>query len=177
MVLVDGTGSINDDFRGKVVDRRRIVFKIDFTKGAEEEAIEVGEDGGATRGDAVLHEEDGELGEEIVDLRGGFEFRELAVEIRGEINGVRFRGGRPGVAEAAGGVGVNNTKAAVAAFGGEVTAAGELGGTGWSVFDVHFLSSIEMIGGVPPMEMQRVRSELMGKELQEINGAGECASE
>ena len=159
----------------------RVIFEVDFAEGAEEEAIEVGEDGSATWGDAVLDEENGEFGEEVVDLRGGFEFGELAVEIRGEIDGVGLGGLETGVTEAQARFGIRDGEAALAAFGGEVAAARETGGAGWSVFCVHFNPrSIPRLEsgpvGIPAVAMKRVRSDLIAKELGKINGAEERVS-
>jgi hypothetical protein len=57
-----------------------IGFAVDGGKGAEFEIGEVGEDRGATGGDAVLDKEAGELGEEVVDLDGGLEVEGFVAE-------------------------------------------------------------------------------------------------
>ena len=51
----------------------RVEFVVDGGEGAEFEAGDISEDGGAAGGDAVLDEEAGEFGEEVVDLGGGAE--------------------------------------------------------------------------------------------------------
>jgi hypothetical protein len=45
---------------------------FDGGEGAEEEAVDVGQDGGATRGDAALLEGEGEIPEMGMDVGGGF---------------------------------------------------------------------------------------------------------
>jgi hypothetical protein len=52
----------------------------------EELVGDVSEDGGATRGDAILHDEDQELGKELVDLLGGLQVVELAEEVGGKVD-------------------------------------------------------------------------------------------
>lgn len=71
-------------------------FVIDGREGAEFEAGNVSEDRSATGGDAVLDEETGELGQEVVDLGGRAEVGRFVAECRGEISiddlGVGLRG-------------------------------------------------------------------------------------
>ena len=73
---------------------------------AVEELIgDVGEDGSSTRGDAPLGDENQEASEELVDVRGALELRELAEEFGREINRVTLRlltGGAEGGAEGEG---------------------------------------------------------------------------
>ena len=66
------TGKIQDDGgAGCVFGGLRLPFLLDGREGAEELVGDVGQDGGAARGDAVLREMDEERGEEVIDLRGG----------------------------------------------------------------------------------------------------------
>ncbi len=67
-------GNVDDvGGRGGVVVGFRMEFLFDGGEGAEQQAVDVGEDGGASRGDAVLGEQQEELGEDLVDVRGGLE--------------------------------------------------------------------------------------------------------
>ncbi len=60
---------------------------LDGGKGAEEEARDIGDGGGASRGDAVLGEEGQEPGEDPVDFGGGGELEEIADEVGGGSKG------------------------------------------------------------------------------------------
>ena len=68
-----------------------VELALDGDEGMEELVGDVGEDGGATGGDAVLHDEDQELGQELIDLIGGLEVVELDQEVGGkvDVNGLR----------------------------------------------------------------------------------------
>ncbi len=58
--------------------------------------MDVGEDGGAARGDAALLEGEGEVPEVGVDVGGGFLFWEVLAEEGGEIGGVALLRQRKG---------------------------------------------------------------------------------
>ena len=73
------TGPI--DFNGLTID-----FALDGNQGVEELVGDVGKDGGATRGDTILDDEDQELGKELVDLLGGLQVIELAEEVGGKVD-------------------------------------------------------------------------------------------
>ncbi len=75
-------------------------FLFDGGEGAEKQAVDVGEDGGASRGDAVLGEQEEELGEDLVDVRGGQEADELAHQVGGEVGDLAFLLLEVGVTEA-----------------------------------------------------------------------------
>ena len=125
-------GEIQDDFGSElVVGGWGIEFLIDGGEGAELEAVDIGHDAGVTRGDAAFDEKDEEAGEEVVDLRGGFEIGEEAGEGGREVGGaivvVLLLEGR--MAEAEAGAGVLDGEAAAATSAGDV-AAGGMGGTG-----------------------------------------------
>ena len=81
------------------------MLAVDGVVRMQELVGDVGEDGGAARGDAAFGDEDEEAGEELVDVHGGIELGELGEEVGGEILGV-FEGVRGerndlfGVAEA-----------------------------------------------------------------------------
>lgn len=76
-------------------------FAVDGRKGTEEEVADVGENGSAPGGDAVLGQEDEEVGEDLVDVVGGLEGGELADELGGEVFGfgLFFEGTGVGVAK------------------------------------------------------------------------------
>jgi hypothetical protein len=62
------------------------VFRLaESGQAAEKNLTEIGEDGGATGGNAVLHKKDGNLTEKSVNAGGGMESREPAEEGRREI--------------------------------------------------------------------------------------------
>jgi len=65
--IVPGTGHVDDDaiFVGALL-------VSEGGQGAEQQAADVGENGGATRGDAALLEGEGEVPELGVDVGGGF---------------------------------------------------------------------------------------------------------
>jgi hypothetical protein len=81
-----GAGHVPIPLDGLAVD-----FAFYSDQGVEELIGYVGKDGGPTRGDAVLHDQDKELGEELVDLVGGLEIVEPDQEVGGEINVDRLR--------------------------------------------------------------------------------------
>jgi hypothetical protein len=65
-----------------------LVVVVDGAVGVQELVGDVGQDGGAARGDAALADLDEEIGEELVDREGGLELGEFANEFCGEIRGV-----------------------------------------------------------------------------------------
>jgi len=97
---------------------------VDGGEGAEFEAGDISEDGGVAGGDAVLDEQAGEFGQEVVDLGGGAEVVGLVAEGCGEIDvgdlGVRMHGG---VTIAEWRIGVAGEEAAAGAVGELVVAA------------------------------------------------------
>jgi len=117
-----------------------LAFLLDGGESAEEELIDVGEDGGAARGDAVLSEEDHEFGEEVMNLGGGVELGEVAGEGGGEVGvgGIGLLLLEAGMAKAETGMRVQDVQTATAAFAGEMAAAGVVGGAGFGVFISHF---------------------------------------
>ena len=106
------------------------VLAVDGVVGVEELVGDVGEDGGAARGDAAFGDEDEEAGEEKFYIEGGIEFGELGEEIGGEVFGVvvgvsgkRNGGDVLGVAEAEAMVRAQAGEAATLAVGIDVGAA------------------------------------------------------
>ena len=148
--------------------------------GAENLVGDVGEDGGAARGDAAFSDEDEKAGEKLVDGEGGVKLGELGEEIGGEVLEVAGRGeeGETGgdfaleMAEAEAGFWTG--KAAAPAIGIAMQAArgvvfrsagvvagpcrrcdgnGIGNGSGASGFRIHgflFLGEIFLRGGTPP---------------------------
>jgi hypothetical protein len=104
-----GARDVDDDARFAGV----FLF-VDSGEGAEEEAVDVGEDGGAARGDAALLEDEGEVPEVGVDVGGRFILREILAEESGEVGGVVAEGGQMARAES----GVPQDEAATLAAGG-----------------------------------------------------------
>jgi hypothetical protein len=89
MVLVlrtIGARTAHDDVDGPV--GVAVVVVINGAVRVEELVGDVGQDGGAARGDAALGDLDEEIGEEFVDGDGGLEVGEFADELGGEIRGV-----------------------------------------------------------------------------------------
>lgn len=133
----------HDGGAGCVFGRLCLEFLLDGREGAEELVGDVSQDGGAARGDAVLREMDEERGEEVIDLRGGFEGggvcgkngAEAVIERGGTRLGEvpigrgeapRGRGEARGVAETVRGAGVLDGETAAAAGGRVVLAAGQV---------------------------------------------------
>src|SRR6266849_4263497 len=96
---------IENDLAWLVVQGVEFVF--DGGDGAEEEIADVGEDGGAACGDAILGKKAEEIGEDLVEVGSGLQFGELAEEGDGEVG--LLETDRAGVdvfgAETGGGVG------------------------------------------------------------------------
>ena len=94
--MADGAGDIDDDFLWSGV-----FLLAHRGEGAEEEAADVGEDGGAAWGDAALLKSKREVREVGVDVGGGFLFGEILTEEGEEVGGVALlrqrRGGFGGL--------------------------------------------------------------------------------
>jgi hypothetical protein len=99
---------------------------VDGGEGAEKHAGNVGESGGAARGDASAGEKFVEGGEGVVDALGILEVTGVLGKFRGEVFGVGRLRGR--VAGTPGGFGIEDAGGALAALGGAVLAAF----VGWS---------------------------------------------
>jgi hypothetical protein len=102
----------------------RVELLFDGRKGTEEEVADIGEDGGAAGGDAVVGQIAVEVAEGFVDAGGGLEAVGLAGEDGGEAGVVLGLVVAEGVAEAEAGVRVGDGEAAVPAFGRAVVAVG-----------------------------------------------------
>ena len=81
-----------------------VEFVVDGWKGAEFEAGDESQDGGAAGGDTVLDDESGEFGEEAVDLGGGREVGGFATKGGGKVSVDELGVETAGVAEAESGV-------------------------------------------------------------------------
>jgi len=129
---------------------------------------DVGEDGGAFGGDAVFGEEAEEVGEEEVDVGGGFDVLEFAEEIAFEVGEVGVFQVKGEVGGAEGGGGVLGRKTATAAGEGAVLAAGESQGVGGAL-----VAMGDEFHGSP----RRMRFEEMGSTPYPQLIAEECASD
>jgi hypothetical protein len=100
----------------------------DGAMGVEKLVGDISHDGGATRGDAALGDEDEEAGEKLVDVDTGAELGEFGEEFGGEVFQVVLRrlghSEQSGMAETEMRAGVQNSETTAAAIGREVTAAG-----------------------------------------------------
>jgi len=106
---------------------------------------EVGEDGGATRGDTILDDENQEFGEELVDLLGRLQVVELAEEVGGKVDisglcGLELQCGMTKTKS-----GADGAKAALASGEGDVMAFGigfdqRRGRVGAGYLRIHVLS-------------------------------------
>jgi hypothetical protein len=126
--FVRGAGPVAEvEFKAFVLGRDVIVAG-DGAMGVEKLVGDVGHDGGATRGDAALGDEDEETGEKLVDVDAGAELGEFGEEFGGEVFRVVLgrlgRSEQSGMAETKMGAGGQNSETAAAAVGGEVAAAG-----------------------------------------------------
>ncbi len=128
-----------------VLHRIVVDLALDGDEGVEELVGDVGKDGGAAYGDAVLHHEDEEFGEKLIDLLGGLEVVELDQEVGGEVDvyGLRRLELQGGVTKAE--AGAEGTKTTLATVSGEMTAllvaSGDgrcAGGAGAGCLGIHF---------------------------------------
>jgi hypothetical protein len=116
----DGPRKIHDDGGARsVVDAE---FPIDGGKGAQEQIVDVGEDGSAARGDAILGEEHVQLAEGMVDAGGSLEVFGVAGKGGGEIGDVGILVVTDGVLETEAGIRVGDGLKATAAAGGAMLA-------------------------------------------------------
>jgi len=68
-------------FNGLTID-----FALGGNQGVEELVGNVSENGGATSGNAILHDKYQEFGKELVDLLGGLQVVELTEEVGGKVD-------------------------------------------------------------------------------------------
>jgi len=105
-VVAFGAREIDDDLLGLVV--LLAVLAAKGALGMEQLVRDVRQNGGAAGRDAALGDEDEQPGEELLDVGGRLELRELGEEFGGEILGVRLGGRRAGMTETKTGAGVQN---------------------------------------------------------------------
>jgi len=119
VVVALGAREVEDELL-RLIETIELAF--DGGEGAEKGLAEIGQDGGTARGDAVLDEKHGDLGEKGMDAGGTIKSRKQADESRGEI----FVGGlelASDVAETEAGDWIEWGKTAAAAGKGIVAAA------------------------------------------------------
>jgi len=179
LLVAIGARHIEDELLGLVA--YRIGFTGDGTVGVEELVGDVGEDGGAARGDAAFGDKDEEPGEKLVDVDAGVKFGEFGEEVGGKVfRVVLWRlgcgGDQSGMAEAKMGAGVQDGETATAAVGGVMAAARVVGGAGFSGCEVHFLFLSVERGGYTPVEMKRVPNRLITKGLRGDRCGRVCVS-
>ena len=133
-----GTRKIDDDLLW-LIGGLRVHFVLDSGESTEKEISDVGEDGGAAGGNAVLGEQAEEIREDLVDVRSGVELRELTDENGGEVGLFAAFLARLNVfgAEARGGV-RSGVTATAAGAGAVLTARQVIGEAGVGDFLVHF---------------------------------------
>ena len=89
MVLLAGWArDIADLDHGDLFLELEKVFAVDGAVGVEELVGDVGQDGGAARGDAAFGDKDQELGEKLVDVDGRVELGEFGEEFLREVEGI-----------------------------------------------------------------------------------------
>jgi hypothetical protein len=89
MVLLAGWArDIADLDHGDLFLELEEVFAVDGAVGMEELVGDVGQDGGAARGDAAFGDKDQELGEKLVDVDGRVELGEFGEEFPREVEGI-----------------------------------------------------------------------------------------
>jgi hypothetical protein len=81
---LDWVWSIEDEAWGNVIVG--IQFVLDFSKGAEFEAGDVGQDGSTAGGDAIFDHQASEGAEEVVDLGGGLKVQRVRAEVTREVH-------------------------------------------------------------------------------------------
>jgi hypothetical protein len=134
---------------------------LDGGQGVEELIGDVGENGRTARGDAILHDENEELGEEEIDIVSGLEVIELEEEISGEIGVNRLIGLQLQGSVAKAESGADGAAAATASPDGKMAAAirrlrmsvaraGESGDAGIGCIHVGFLFWDQAVRGTTP---------------------------
>jgi len=122
----DGAVDIEDEWSEVLVLLllyRWMAFVAGGPESVEKSLAEVGQDGGAASGDAVLDEQDGELGEKRVNAGGGLESRKEADKGGREIFVVVALELKSHMTETEAGGGIQDGQAAAATGGGEMAAA------------------------------------------------------
>ncbi len=90
-LLAGWAGDIADlDYWDLLLELKK-VFAVNGAVGVEELVGDVGQDGGAARGDPAFGDEGEEAGEEFVDVDAGIEVGEFGQEVGGEVFRVTVR--------------------------------------------------------------------------------------
>jgi len=144
----------------------------------EELVGDVGQDGGATGGDAAFGDENEEAGEELVmstaESNSESSGRSRRRSLPSRFAGAEPRGDQRGVAETEVGASIQNSKTATATVGGEMAAAWMIGRAGFSGCEGHFLFLSLEREGHTLVEIKRVRNGLIAKELRSARCGEEC---
>ena len=146
---------------------------IDGGEGAEELVGDVGEHGGAARGNSIFGEEEKEAGEEFVDGNGGAEFLEVGGEDGGSFRGVLLILWELGVDGAVRGIKGSDVEAATLTVGETMRAtSGVIDGAGVSDLLGHFFFPWMRFGGYTPggnaedFENKRVAGKAIRKTMK-----------
>ena len=124
---------VPDDFDRGVFRVVVFGFFVHGGEGAKELVGDVGQDGGAARGDAILGEKEEKAGEEVVDRGRGFEFTQAGGESGGEIGRLALIFGEFGVAGTEARISVSGGQAAALAIGEALATTDRVvDGTGFS---------------------------------------------
>ena len=185
VVAFGPTGPI--DFNGLTID-----FALDGNQRVEELVGDVGKDGGATRGDTILDDEDQELGKELVDLLGGLQVIELAEEVGGkvDVNGLSGLELQRSMAKTK--TGTDGAKAALPSGDGDVMAlrivglderCGRIGAGFLLIHGLSFLGWVaerrrmDLLQGYTPVTIERVWKLLIPGGLRERRDEKEWVSQ
>jgi len=132
-------GHVKDDFYRLVFAGLRVKLAIDCGESVKQLVSNIGEDGGAARGDFIFGEEEKEAGEEFIDGNGGAEFLEVGGEDDASFRGVLLILGELGVNGAVRGIKGSDVEAATLAVGEAMRATnGVVDGAGVSNLLGHF---------------------------------------
>jgi hypothetical protein len=125
-----GADQVEDDLLGGVGGD--FVLDVPGAVGVQEEVAGVSHDGGASRGDAVLGEEEQQAGEELVHRGGGVELGEIAEKFGGQGRVGIAAGGTEEMATAEAGLRVDSFGPATTTARSAMNAAGGGWSEGWS---------------------------------------------
>jgi len=150
------TRHVKDDLYWLVFAGLGVEFVVDGGQGAKELVGDVGEDGGAARGDFIFGEEEKKPSEEFVDGNGGAEFLEVGGEDDGSFRGVLLILGQLGVGGTVRGIEITDVEAATLTVGEAMRATSEvIDGAGVSDLLVHSFLSLDEIRGYTPGGQRR----------------------